>query len=87
MVPMGQPNRPSDATDTTDMPGTPDAPRWTLEHRGSFLFGQCRVCGFTSPGRRARHSAEDDMRAHTLLCRSAEALQPEGVAEVRASER
>lgn len=59
--------------------------RWTFESHGSFLFGHCLVCGFRSPGRRARYSAENDMRAHTLLCESAEALHSEDVGDVAVS--
>lgn len=59
--------------------------RWTFESSGSFLFGRCHVCGFRSPGRRARYSAESDMRAHTLLCQSAEVLRAEEVGDAAAS--
>ena len=42
--------------------------RWTLADRGSFVVGTCGGCGYTSPARRARFTAESDMLAHELLC-------------------
>jgi hypothetical protein len=47
---------------------------WTLIERGSFVFGRCDLCGFHSPGRRARYSVESDMCAHTVLCHSSEVV-------------
>ena len=44
---------------------------WRLVEQGSFVLGRCEVCGFTSAARRARFSAESDMRAHELLCAAA----------------
>jgi hypothetical protein len=58
-------------------PGSPaPPPPWTVEFRGAFTFGRCLVCGFESPARRARYSAEADMRAHELLCGATESLSP-----------
>lgn len=63
-------------------PSSPDAPpRWTFQTRGAFTFGHCLVCGFRTPARRARYSAESDLKAHTLLCESAQALAPEVVGD------
>ena len=45
---------------------------WGVVEHGSFLLGHCQVCRWTSPARRARYSVEADMRAHEVLCRSAE---------------
>ena len=44
---------------------------WRLVEQGSFVLGRCEVCGFRSAARRARFSAESDMRAHELLCPAA----------------
>lgn len=69
MGPMGQ-------------PGSPSAPqRWTFQTRGAFTFGHCVVCGFRTPARRARYSAELDLQAHALLCEAAEELRADSVDE------
>src|SRR3954468_14558238 len=49
--------------------GSTPAGSWTIVEQGSFLIGRCEGCGFVSAARRARFSAESDMRAHELLCR------------------
>lgn len=46
----------------------PSGPRWTILARGSFLVGRCDECGFTTAARRARYTAESDLRAHEILC-------------------
>jgi hypothetical protein len=69
MVAMGQ----------LDSPSAPH--RWTFSTRGAFTFGTCVVCGFRTPARRARYSAETDLRAHTLLCEAAEELHADSVGE------
>lgn len=63
-----------------------EPPSWTLEERGSFLVGQCSVCGFRSAARRARYSVASDMRAHEILCHATPAVdrgEPQEVAEAR----
>ena len=47
-------------------------PTWTIAERGSFVVGTCEACGYTSPARRARFTAESDMLAHEILCDSRE---------------
>lgn len=64
-------------------PGAP--PAWTFQTRGAFTFGHCLVCGFRTPARRARYSAEMDLTAHTLLCESARSLEREVVGDARES--
>ena len=44
---------------------------WSLVERGSFVLGRCEACGFQSPARRARFSAESDIRAHEVVCEDA----------------
>lgn len=52
--------------------GEPTSPQpagpWTIEVRGRFTVGTCRGCGYVTPARRARYSAEKDLEAHSLLC-------------------
>lgn len=60
------------APDAGSMPEPAEVPGWTAFERGAFMFGRCDGCGFQTPGRRAQYSLETDMRAHTLLCRSAQ---------------
>ena len=81
----GAPSEPTDDADHTGGNTRPDAPAsrrdsgseeagkptWGLVDRGNFVVGQCEVCGFTSPARRARYSAESDMLAHEILCHAA----------------
>jgi hypothetical protein len=62
MVGMGQPN------------SAPSPSPWTFESRGPFTFGHCQVCGFRTPARRARYSAEEDLRTHAMLCEATESL-------------
>jgi hypothetical protein len=42
--------------------------RWTLLEQGRFVVGRCDDCGFATPARRARASAESDLLAHADLC-------------------
>lgn len=62
-------------------PSPTESPRWNFEARGPFTFGTCLVCGFRTPARRARYSAEMDLKAHDLLCESAAELQEEAVGD------
>src|SRR4051812_5884261 len=48
--------------------GSGSADGWTIVEQGSFVIGRCDACGFTSAARRARFSAETDMRDHVSLC-------------------
>jgi hypothetical protein len=57
-------------------PARPE-PRWTLVQRGAFAHGRCDVCGFASPGRRARSSVESDLATHEVLCQASEQYVPE----------
>ena len=50
------------------------APSWTVDERGSFLIGECTMCGHRSPARRARYSVASDMRAHEILCHAAQSV-------------
>jgi hypothetical protein len=52
---------------SADADGANASPTWTLVERGSFVFGVCSICGFTSPGRRAHYSAESDLSGHEIL--------------------
>jgi hypothetical protein len=54
----------------------PSGPRWTILARGSFLVGRCDDCGFTTAARRARYSAESDLRAHEILCGATDETSP-----------
>ena len=69
MVGMGQPSSPT------------SQPPWTFESRGPFTFGHCLVCGFRTPARRARYSAETDLRTHALLCEATASLSAVSVHE------
>lgn len=62
----------------------PDVPPefgWALVERGSFLFGRCDACGYQTPGRRARYSAEADMGAHAVICHASRTVGLDDVPE------
>ena len=63
---------------------------WSVVEHGSFLLGSCEACRWTSPARRARYSVEADLRAHEVLCRSADAasaaLTPQTAQTIAAAE-
>ena len=62
------------APDSRSTAEDPSGATWTSVERGAFMFGRCERCGFESPARRANHSLESDMRAHTILCQAEESV-------------